>query len=156
MWLFSQLSWYYYCNFARPMYDTRFSYPKVATMYRKRLLNPKVIRVVTLGTLSCDLSIICIMTPVQCFVYCFTVKPVSQARLTPTESINELTILKTELVVQMLSNSNQNSCMHKELRNFWPLVLCIYLVRLKNLSFLNRSYQYIDFYEKAGSFLSIG
>ena len=39
------------------MYDTRFSYPKVATMYRKRVLNPKVMRVVTLGTLRCDLII---------------------------------------------------------------------------------------------------
>ena len=74
------------------MYDTRFRYPKVATMYRKRLLNPKVIRVVTLGTLQCDLSIICIMTP-HSFVFCFTVKP-GEAKLTHTESINELTILK--------------------------------------------------------------
>ena len=36
------------------------------------------------------------MTP-HSFVFCFTVKP-GQAKLTPTESINEVTILKTELV----------------------------------------------------------
>ena len=40
-----------FINFERPMYGTRFSYPKVATppesSDKKRLLNPKVARVVT-------------------------------------------------------------------------------------------------------------
>ena len=54
--MFSQLSRYYHRNVVRPMHDTRFSHLKVATLIyqysdRKRLLNPKVMRVVTFGTL---------------------------------------------------------------------------------------------------------
>ena len=70
-------------------------------------------------------------------VYCFTVKP-GQAKLTPTDSINELSILKTELVFAANIILFKSEFLHAQRAKKLLTISSLYifaLVRLKNLSF---------------------